>query len=186
MKKYKIIYADPPWQYNNFQGMGSHYGDVSRHYDTMGIDELKKIPIKDIASDNCVLFMWATYPNLREALELMDSWGFEYKTVAFTWVKKNKNGGIYAGIGFYTNSNCEICLIGKKGKLERVKKDVKQVVLSPVREHSRKPDEVRIRIEKLYGKLPRIELFARERVEGWDCYGNQLSKTIQKLITCEG
>ena len=148
----------------------------------MNMDEMKEIPIENIADKDCVLFMWATYPNLKDALELMDAWGFEYKTVAFTWVKKNKHGGFYSGLGFYTNSNCEICLLGKKGELERQNKNVKQLIISKLREHSRKPDEVRIRIENLYGQLPRIELFARNRIEGWDCYGDQLSDTIQKLL----
>jgi len=182
-KKYQIIYADPPWSYEQFQGKGEKYGDVSSHYDTLTISELKKIPIDNIADNDCALFMWATYPNLPQAIELMDAWKFQYKTVAFTWIKKNKNGGFYSGLGFYTNSNCEICLLGIRGRLNRINKDVKQIVVSPLREHSRKPDEVRNRIERLYGtRLNRIELFARNRVDGWDCYGNQLSDTIQKRL----
>lgn len=180
-KKYKIIYTDPPWSYNQFQGMGKEYGDVSAHYTTMTLQQLKELPINGIADKDCALFLWATFPNLREALELMKFWGFEYKTAAFVWVKTRKNG-YYSGLGFYTNSNAEICLIGIKGHLERVNKDIKQLVFSPLKEHSRKPDEIRLRIVELYGNLPRIELFARQRYEGWDTWGNELSPYIQKSL----
>lgn len=86
-KKYQIIYADPPWQYSNFKGKGTAYGDVLAHYNTLSLEELKNLPIQSISDENCLLFMWATYPNLKEGLELLESWGFKYKTVAFTWVK---------------------------------------------------------------------------------------------------
>lgn len=182
-KKYQIIYVDPPWTYDNFQGKGSYYGDVSRHYETMSLEELKKLPIKNIADDNCVMFMWATFPNLKEALELLGSWGFKYKTVAFVWVKTDKNGRVRNdGLGFYTMSNAEIVLIGKKGKLERKSTGIKQIVFGQRREHSRKPEEVYTRIEKMYGGLPRIELFARCRREGWDAWGNEVPKDTQNLL----
>jgi len=181
-KKYKIIYADPPWKYNQFQGQGKAYGDVSAHYPSMGNEELKTLPIHRLCSDDCVLFLWATYPNLPQAIELMNVWGFNYKTVAFTWVK-TRGGKYYSGLGFYTNSNCEICLLGTKGKFKRVNKNVKQLIISPLREHSRKPDEIRNRIVQLCGNLPRIELFARQRFEGWDAWGNEVPNDIQKTIT---
>lgn len=173
-KKYQIIYADPPWSYSNFQGKGKAYGDVSSHYKTLTINEIKSLDVHKISDNNCMLFIWVTYPNLIEGIDVLKSWGFKYKTVGFTWVKTNKKNGYYSGLGFYTNSNCEICLIGRKGKFIRNSKKVKQLVIDQLREHSRKPDCVRDRIVDLCGDLPRIELFARQKVEGWDCWGNEV------------
>jgi len=172
-KKYKIIYADPPWSYKNFQGKGKSHGDVSAHYQTLSVEEIKALPIETISNKDCILFLWVTYPNLIEGIEVLKSWGFTYKTVAFTWVKTNKNNSYYSGLGFYTNSNCEICLIGRKGKFSRVSKNIKQLVVDQLREHSRKPDCIRDRIVQLCGDLPRIELFARQKSEGWDTWGNE-------------
>jgi|TARA_R100001460_G_scaffold25572_1_gene51487 N6-adenosine-specific RNA methylase IME4 len=173
-KKYQIIYADPPWTYNNFQGKGKSHGDVSAHYKTLSLNQIKQLPINQISDDNCILFLWVTYPNLIEGIEVLKSWQFVYKTVAFTWVKTNKKGSFYSGLGFYTNSNCEICLIGRKGKFKRHSKKVKQLVIDNLREHSRKPDCVRDRIVELCGDLPRIELFARQKTPGWDVWGNEI------------
>lgn len=173
--KFQIIYADPPWQYNNFQGLRNG-GVASARYNTMTMDELEALPIFDIADDNCALFMWATYPMLPQAIQLLNHWGFQYVTVAFTWVKLNQSGeGYYSGMGgFYTNANAEIVLLGKRGQIQRVNTKVKQLVVAPVQEHSKKPDEVRNRIVELLGDLPRVELFARESAKGWVSWGNQL------------
>ena len=191
MKKYQIIYADPPWSYSNFQGKGSYFGDVSRHYSTMSFDELKKLRISKISDDNCILFMWATFPNLEQAISLVKEWGFIYKTVAFVWVKMKNDMSEPRGdgMGFYTLSNAEIVLIGTKGKFTRNRKDIKQIVLSPKWEHSRKPDEVRNRIVELCGDIPRIELFARDngdkdifgknKLDGWDSWGNEVPNDIE-------
>ena len=172
-KKYNIIYADPPWGYQN-QGTRAA---ANKHYGVMKIDDLKKMPINSaggIAADDCALFMWATFPMLREALELIEAWGFTYKTIAFNWVKLNKSGnGIFWGLGNWTRSNSEICLLAVKGKPKRISAGVHSVVLSPLQRHSQKPDEVRDRIVELMGDLPRIELFARSAAEGWDCWGNE-------------
>lgn len=182
LKRYSVVYADPPWSYNQFQGKGTKYGDVSAHYQTMTKEELEQFPINNFAdSKNCVLFMWATFPNLPQAIELVAKWGFEYKTVAFVWIKTRKEG-YYSGLGFYTNSNAEIVIIAKRGQLERKNKNVKQLVFSPLEQHSQKPNEVRQRIVDLYGDIPRIELFARERFHGWDSFGNQLPNTIQEIL----
>ena len=132
-------------------------------------EKVKNMEIRKIVKENEKLD-----PNLIEGTEVLKSWGFKYKTVGFTWVKTNKNKGYYSGLGFYTNSNCEICLIGRKGKFNRNSKKVKQLVVDQLREHSRKPDCVRDRIVELCGDLPRIELFARQKVEGWDCWGNEV------------
>jgi N6-adenosine-specific RNA methylase IME4 len=173
-KKYSIIYADPPWSYQN---RGTRAA-ASKHYDTMTIEDIKRMGVGasggGIANEDCVLFMWATFPMLREALDVIEAWGFSYKTVAFNWVKQNRNGtGIFMGLGNWTRSNSEICLLATKGKPKRISGSVRSIVLSPLQQHSRKPAEIRDRIVELMGDLPRIELFAREAAPGWDVWGNE-------------
>ena len=133
--------------------------------------------IQDISAEDCMLFMWATFPNLIEAIETIKAWGFTYKTLGFSWIKTNKNNGKpFFGIGFYTKSNCEVCLLAIKGKPSNLKvsDSISSCIISEKREHSRKPDEARERIEQLVGQVPKIELFARQTVEGWDCWGNEV------------
>lgn len=154
-------------------------GGVSKHYKTMQKEEIEKmgIVIQKIAAENCLLFMWATFPNLKEALQVIEKWGFTYKTLGFSWIKTNrKNKKPFFGIGFYTKSNCEVCLIGIKGKPGQLIKsnNVSSCIISERREHSRKPDEARERIEELVGDVPKIELFARQAYENWDCWGNEV------------
>lgn len=175
-KKYNIIYADPPWHYNDRRNTHTRFsGGAVGHYTVMKTEDICKIPVNDIADDNCILFMWATFPNLPDALRVIDAWGFKYKTVGFNWVKTNKkNGKYFFGIGYYTKSNAEICLIATKGKPKPISNYVSSVIVSPRREHSRKPDEVRDKIVELMGNLPRIELFARQRTDGWDAWGNEV------------
>ncbi len=175
-KKYGIIYADPPWRY---QDKGCS-GNCESHYPTMSMKELKELPVDTIASDNCVLFLWATYPMMREALDLIEAWGFKYKSIAFQWLKKNKsNRGYFYGLGRWTRGNTEPCLIAVKGKPQRCSKSVFQIIESPIRGHSQKPDEARFKITELIGDLPRIELFARQAMEGWDCWGNEVTNHTQ-------
>lgn len=169
-KKYNIIYADPPWSYGDVHTWHKMGGGVSRHYKTMSVEEIRLIgnTIKKIAAEDSMLFMWATFPNLRESLSVIESWGFKYKTLGFSWIKTNKkNGKPCFGIGFYTKSNCEVCLIGIKGKPGNLIKSnkVSSCIISERREHSRKPDEARERITQLVGPVPKIELFARQEVE---------------------
>ena len=175
-KKYNIIYADPPWRYKVWSrdtGLGR---SAESHYSTMKKEDIQNLPIKNITTKDAVLFLWITYPCLEEGLELIKKWGFTYKTCAFSWIKINKKSETpFVGMGYYTRANNEICLLATKGKtLKRKSKSVRQVVLSKIREHSRKPDEVRERIVELFGDLPRIELFARQQVEGWDCWGDEV------------
>ena len=141
------------------------------------------LPVNDLAAENAVLIMWATFPNLPLALATIEAWGFTYKTCAFTWVKQNrKSPSLFWGMGYYTRSNAEVCLLAVKGRpLARYSHKVHSVILSPVETHSKKPDETRDRIVELFGDLPRIELFARQRAEGWDCWGNEV-----KPIAMEG
>jgi len=176
MKKYQIIYADPPWSFKTYsdKGMGR-----APKYKVMTKNDIQKLPIGSIADDNCVLFLWVTFPCLEEGLELIKAWGFTYKTCAFTWVKRNKIApSWFWGLGYWTRANSELCLLATKGNPKRVDKGVHQVVDTPIEKHSKKPDCVRDRILRLMGDLPRIELFARQKVEGWDSWGNEVESDI--------
>lgn len=179
-KKYKIIYADPPWKYND-EGC---QGTATNHYNTMDNNSICNLPIKELADDDCVLFIWGTYPKLPEVLEVIKAWGFEYKSIGFQWLKLNKEDGKYFfGLGRWTRGNTEPCFIATKGNPKRINNNVSQLIISKLREHSRKPDIVRQKIIQLVGDLPRIELFARERIDGWDTFGNEVPNTKQKLLT---
>jgi site-specific DNA-methyltransferase (adenine-specific) len=175
-KKYSIIYADPPWMYRDKRNKNPRLcGGAEVHYRTMSLPVLKTLQIQSISENNCMLFMWATFPNLQEALELIKAWGFKYKTLAFSWTKTNKNNGKpFFGIGYYTRSNCEVCLLAIKGKPIKISNLVSSVIIAPREEHSKKPDIVRDNIVKLCGDIPRIELFARQRAEGWDVWGDEV------------
>ena len=173
-KKYDIIYADPPWSFKNYSKKGEEK-NANQHYDCMTIKDICKLPVKDISKDNSILFMWVTDPLLEKAFEVIKAWNFVYKTVAFTWAKSNKNKlGMFTGLGYWTRGNPEMCLLATKGKPKRIDKSVAQLVIYERREHSRKPDRIRNDIVKLCGDLPRIELFARQRFEGWDAWGNEI------------
>ena len=177
-KKYSIIYADPPWTFKTYSTKGAEKKSAQAHYDCMTLEDIKALRVDAIADKDCVLFMWATYPMLSAALETIKAWGFEYKTIAFTWVKRNKKtDSWFMGCGFWTRSNAEICLLATRGHPRRVSTSVRQIVDAPVMEHSRKPDEVRDRIVQLLGDVPRIELFARQTATGWDCIGNEIDGT---------
>lgn len=179
MKEYEIIYADPPWTYKVWSVNGNKRS-ACQHYPTMSKEDLQKVPINKISAKNSVLLMWVTAPCLEQGIELLKKWGFIYKTIGSTWIKKNrKSDSLFWGMGYYTRANAELCLLATKGKpLRRVSRAVHQVVESPVREHSRKPDEVRSRITKLFGNLSRIELFARQKTEGWDVWGNEVQSDL--------
>ena len=177
MKKYKIILCDCPWSYNDKLGSNSaKMGACEYHYKTMSLKDICDLPIKNIADKDCILFMWATMPKLQEALDVIKSWGFTYKTCAFTWIKLNpKAGTIFKGIGRWVMGNAELVLLATKGKPHRIAKNISQVVMEKRGAHSVKPDEVRRRIVELMGDVPRIELFAREKTEGWDVLGDSIS-----------
>lgn len=199
-KKYHIIYADPPWTYNDRRenGNGTKFGGGAMgHYPTLTIKDIKNLPIYKITENNCVLYLWVTFPLLKEGLEVMKSWGFKYKTLGFSWHKLNKNGNLFFGIGSYTKSNAEICLMGTKGKVGIMKKDnngnwiitdpkeklctisnnVSSAINSIREKHSKKPDEIRNRIVELFGDVSKIELFARNKYEGWDSIGYDIDNT---------
>ena len=173
--KYQIIYADPPWSYKNWSGKGKEKKTAENHYNCMKKEDIQNLPISNICDENCILFLWVTFPCLEEGLELIKKWNFKYKTCGFVWVKKNKKADTYfTGLGHYTRANSEVCLIATRGSIKRVSKSVGQVCDARIREHSRKPDEIRDRIVSLMGGLPRIELFARQVTPGWDCWGNEV------------
>lgn len=170
-KKYDIIYADPPWRYNDRRCNGA----CENHYETMKIKDICDLPVKNLCSDNCVMFLWTTYPMLQEAFKLIESWGFKYKTIGFQWIKQNKSGnGFFFGLGRWTRGNSECCLIATKGKPKRINNSVSQLIVSPIQSHSKKPDETREKIVELMGDLSRIELFARQSTKGWDVWGNEV------------
>ena len=177
---YSIIYADPPWRYSakNVQGAAEN------HYPTMGIEELCALPVADLAAPDSALFLWATFPQLPEALRLIKAWGFTYKTVAFVWLKKNKKADSwFYGLGFWTRGNAEICLLATRGHPKRQATNIHQFIISPVEAHSKKPDEARDKIVSLLGDLPRVELFARQTPPGWDVWGNEVESTVPDFGT---
>ncbi len=175
MRRYGVIYADPPWRYGAWRGKGM----VERHYPTMVLEDILALPVGELADKDCALFLWATLPMLHEALQVIKAWGFTYKTAAFVWIKRNRHGsGIFWGMGFWTRANAEICLLATKGRPKRQAKNIHQVIISPVEEHSKKPEEARRRIEALMGDVPKIELFARRTSPGWDVWGNEVESDV--------
>ena len=175
-KKYSIIYADPPWTFKTYSSKGKERG-VEKHYHCMTKEDIQALPVNRIAAEDCVLFLWVTWPCIQEGLELIEKWGFQYKTCAFNWVKRNrKSDGWFWGLGFWTLSISDVCLLATKGHPKRISKSVHQVCDARVRAHSQKPDEIRDKIVALVGDLPRIELFAREKADGWDAWGDEVDE----------
>lgn len=176
--KYKIIYADPPWSYKD-KALAGNRGAGCK-YDVMSIKDICALPVGGVCYKDCILFMWVTMPKLNECLQVIEAWGFEYKTVAFTWVKKNKKSDSWFwGMGRWTRANAEVCLLATKGNPKRMSAAVHSVIDSRIQQHSQKPDEVRKRIVALMGDIPRIELFARQKIKGWDSWGNEIKSDIK-------
>lgn len=174
-KKYQIIYADPPWRYDRKVGKGV----AENHYATMNLQTICNLPVSKLADKDCALFLWVTFPMLREGLEVIKSWGFKYKTTAFVWIKQYKiSDRFILGLGHYTRGNAEICLLATKGSVKRQSTKVSQIIVSHIEEHSKKPDEARNRIVELLGDVPRVELFARQTSPGWDVWGNEVESDI--------
>ena len=185
-KSFKIVYADPNWRFKTYSEKGKGRS-ADKHYKTSNVDELATLPVEQIADKDCILFLWVSNPMLIDAINLAHTWGFQYKTVAFTWVKQNKNtSGYFKGMGYWTRKNPEMCLLFTKGKPKRVSMNVEQLIISPRREHSRKPDEIKDRIVELMGDVPRIELFARHSPDdGWDYWGNESTKFNDEELEIE-
>ena len=167
---YNIILADPPWP---SVSTGAR-GNAADNYRLMTLEELCRVPVP--AAENCALFLWARSPALPEALQVMSAWAFRYVTVGFCWEKVTKTGAPHWGTGLYSRPSIELCLLGLRGKLEVRNHDVCQVIRARRGQHSRKPDEQYGLIERLFGELPRIELFARREIIGWDCWGLQVGE----------
>ena len=142
-------------------------GVAEKHYPTMSVEEICALPVGGLAAQDSALFLWATFPQLPEALRVISAWGFRFKTVAFVWLKQNRKAKTwFYGMGFWTRSNAEVCLLATRGHPKRQDKGIHQFIISPVEIHSKKPDEARNRIVRLMGDLPRVELFARQSPPG--------------------
>lgn len=191
-RHFGCILADPPWHFRARTALQTRNfkcaRDAEKHYAVMGLDDIKAMPVKDLAAPDAHLFIWTTGPCLRQTFEVMEAWGFRYSAVAFTWVKLKRSidtrqlrvlptaeSDLHVGLGLTTRKNAEFCLLGRRGSARRNAKDVREIILSPVREHSRKPDEAARRIER-YCDGPYLELFARAPREGWTVWGNETSK----------
>ena len=178
---FDVIYADPPWAYRKtpLVNRGSARA-VEKEYGTMQPSEIAELPIGRLANKNAILLMWVTSPKLAIGLDVMRAWGFNYKTMAFCWVKHTKHGKLHWGQGFYTRSNVEVCLLGTKGKgIPRQSASVHQVVEDAIMEHSKKPETVRQRIDQLYPHASKLEIFARTRADGWSSWGNQVPSEVK-------
>ncbi len=199
-KHYGAILADPPWRFECWSGAtvvqkrGSKttYKASQAHYETMTFDEIAAIPLANFATDDSVLFLWCCWPTIEKAFDILKQWGFSYKTCAFCWMKANaKQIDMFRDdidarmlMGYWTRSNSEICLLGTRGKPKRIAADIRQGIIEPIRQHSRKPDCVHERIERLVAG-PYLELFARTRRPGWDCWGNEIDKFAPVIEAAE-
>jgi N6-adenosine-specific RNA methylase IME4 len=190
-KKFKVIYADPPWEQKTWSDKGKE--GRPQHYKRMTLQEIKDLPIADIADQDCWLLLWTTGPHLEQAFEVIRAWGFKYSGMGFVWIKLNMNApdivfkvagivirlivlsSLFMGGGYTTRKNAEFCLLARRGKPKRIAKDVHEVIISPRREHSRKPDEIYSRIMR-FARGPYVELFARTRRDGWTAIGNETNK----------
>lgn len=176
-KRYSIIYADPPWNpVESGSGIRGTAGLAKRYKGVMKIEEICSLPIQEISNDDCILFLWVTFPRLLDGIKTINAWGFKYYGLGFVWIKLNKRSKTpFWGMGYYTRQNPEICLIATKGKkFKPLARNIHSVVMTPKEEHSKKPDIIRDNIVRIIGDLPRIELFARQRVDGWDAWGNEI------------
>lgn len=177
------ILADPPWGFQCWDGKDKKVasrGSVTP-YDTMDMDAIKALPVNELAADDCALFMWVVWPTLPEAISVIEAWGFKYKTCGFCWLKGDPyklfalEADVYMGLGYWTRANSEVCLLATRGKPKRLNAGIRQGIIEPRREHSRKPDCVHDRIERLVAG-PYLELFARQTRPGWTAWGNQTDK----------
>lgn len=181
---YACVLADPPWQFQNLWNTpaGPNRGDAA-HYGTMSLDEIAALPVREIVADDAALFMWCIWILMPKVFPIIEAWGFTYKSCAFDWMKADvrqadmfkEDADVQMGLGYWTRANSEPCLLATRGKPQRLSKSVRQGIISPRREHSRKPDCIYERIERLVAG-PRLELFARTRREGWDSWGNETDR----------
>jgi N6-adenosine-specific RNA methylase IME4 len=169
---YGAILADPPWDHITWSHKGKGRS-AAAHYECMPLADIKAMPVKEWAAKNCVLFLWTTDPMLENALGVIHAWGFEFKTIGFVWAKTNRrNGGFFMGTGHWTRANPEVCLLATRGSPKRLSRSVRELIVAPRREHSRKPDEIYASIEALVAG-PYLELFARFPRDAWDSVGHE-------------
>jgi N6-adenosine-specific RNA methylase IME4 len=190
--KFKAIVADPPWHFRARTalqvGNWTSRRDAEKHYAVMGLDDIKALPVKELAHRDAHLFIWTTGPCLRQTFEVIEAWGFRYSAVAFTWIKLKRShnalqlrvlpmaeSDLHVGLGLTTRKNAEFCLLDRRGGAKRIAKNVREVIMSPVREHSRKPDEAYARVQR-YCDGPYLELFSREGRPGFEAWGNETGK----------
>lgn len=186
--KYGAILADPPWSFEVWSKDTGAGRSPSAHYSTMSMREISRLPVDELAAKDCVLFMWACWPSIVDALRIIDAWGFTYKTCGFDWLKADNTQPHFfqddvpaqVGMGYWTRANSEPCLLAVRGKPKRLNADVRQGIIAPRREHSRKPDGIHERIERLVAG-PYCELFARQRQPKWDVWGNQTDKFAEAI-----
>lgn len=182
------ILADPPWQYEVWSAKGTGRS-AEQHYSTMSAIEILSMPVSHFAADDCVLFLWVTWPCLKQGLDVIEQWGFTYKTCAFDWMKASNTQPDFfqeevaaqVGLGHWTRANTEPCLLATRGKPRRLNADVRQGIIAPRREHSRKPEGIHARIERLVAG-PYLELFARQKRNGWTVWGNQTDRFEEKTL----
>lgn len=191
-RHFAAIMVDPPWHFKSRTALQvanwDSRRDAEKHYDVMSAVDIAALPVGDLAARDAHLFLWTTGPCLRMAFDVMEAWGFKYSSVAFTWVKLKRShdplqirflptadADLHVGLGLTTRKNAEFCLLGRRGSARRKAKDVREIILSPVREHSRKPNDAAARIER-YCDGPYVELFARETRPGWSSWGQEVGK----------
>ncbi len=184
-KKYKILLADPPWTFKSWSKKGTGRS-ADQHYDVMTLDDICSLPVADLMEKDSVLFLWTTWSSLcaQEPFKVIEAWGFKAKCCGFLWRKLSSTGAKpHMGMGFYTRTDSEPCILATRGKPGRpIDMSIRQVIEAPVREHSRKPEGIHERIDRLYSG-PKLELFARQRRPGWDVWGNEVDKyTAEKGI----
>jgi len=186
--QYGAILADPPWK---FEHWGKDYicgRDPENHYDLMTADAIEDLPVEEVAADDCVLFLWITWPMLEHGMRVIEAWQFTYKTCAFAWMKADVStvnmfpGPVDADmkLGYWTRANSEVCLLATRGNPKRLDAGVRQGIIEPARQHSRKPDCIHERIERLVSG-PYLELFARQRRPGWTSWGNQTDRFSERV-----
>lgn len=196
-KHFACVLADPPWHFKQMTALSTENWegrrDVEKHYDTMSLDEIKALPVGAVAARDAHLWLWTTGPFLPKAFDVIKAWGFRYSGTGFIWIKLKKTHGrqlrflssgdmdreIFCGLGLTTRKNAEFCLLARRGNARREAKDVREVILSPLREHSRKPEETYSRIER-YCAGPRLELFARQSRPNWTTWGTEKTKFDQQ------
>lgn len=176
--KYDVILADVPWPFETYSDKGKGRS-AENHYPTMTIEDICALPVAGLAADNCALFFWAVWPRIFDAQKVIEAWGFSFRALAWEWVKLNQSGkGLKMGLGYYTRSNVEPLLLAVKGSMPVSDKGILNVLMSPIRQHSRKPDEQYERIEALYPNRRYLELFARRTRPGWAVWGNEVKSDV--------